>query len=309
MLGAAAFAIALLAALVLVPSPVDEDEREALRAASIADPHARPDWRVGDAWRVQFDAGDPVCWLVVAQADELGYRQGVWCPTDEAPLIAAQLATMRLPYAGAFTLDLGGVAGEEVVTWFEWPLADGKTWPTTWGGAPAHVEASWLDAQERYELDLCLDDGLCVASYDYDPELGWWSELVLRGGFELRVHEREEGWTRGHVLADAVERRSSNYNGVSVDLLATARPAFDVDEGEDVVVVEIQREGVHSHDYSLVGPEGRFATSYSSSSLVYADDYVWDMVDAEPGRWTISENFVAEGMIHNHVWTVTYTGE
>lgn len=308
LLGAAAFAIALLAATWLVPDASTDEADRPLFAATSADAGSRPTWRVGDAWRVQFDAGDPICWLVVAEADEEGYRQGVWCPTDEAPLIAAQLATMPLAYVGDFTPDLRGLAGDGAVTWFDWPLEDGKTWPTAWEGEPARVTANWLDGPQRYELDLCLDDGLCVASYDYDPELRWWSKLSLRGGFDFQVHERDEGWTRGYVLGEAEERSDTRYGGVNLGFVPVGQPVFDVDEGDDVVVVEVAREGIHAHEISLVDPDGSVAWTDSSTSLSDPDEYVWDMVDARSGQWSVRENTVAEGMLHVTVWTVRYSG-
>lgn len=290
-----------------MPPPAEDAEGlGALASRHGLDPGARPTWREGDAWRVQFDDNDPICWFVVAHADAEGYRQGAWCPTDEAPIIATQLATRGVEYAGTLTSDLGVPFEEETILWYDWPLEDGKSWQTSWAGAAATVSVSWNDDAERYQLTLCRGAGDCIAEYDYDPALRWWSRIAFESGYEFRVHERAEDWDRGHVLADAIEQRRSNYNGVNVDLIASTRPTFDVAKGEDAVVVEIVREGVHVHDFSLVGPEGRFATSYSSNSLANPDEYVWDMVDAEPGPWTISENFVAEGMIHNTVWTVTF---
>lgn len=292
-----------------MPEP-GEEERDALGSLSShegVDPGARPTWRSGDAWRVQFDEGDPICWLVVADARDEGYRHGVWCPTDEAPLIAAQLATMGVAYAGNITPDLGGRQEDTIVDWFDWPLVDGKTWPTTWGGEPARVEAKWVAKSQRYTLDLCLDEGLCVASYDYDPALRWWSEIAFRGGFEFRVHERAEDWERGYVLGDAVPRASYEYAGGNVGMLPVGERAFEVGERDDVVVIEVAREGAHWHEISLVDPSESFVWTDSSTTLLDTREHVWDLVDASPGAWRINENTLAEGAIRVEVWTVAYS--
>lgn len=310
LLGAAAFALALVAAVLLMPPPAEDAEPlGALASRHGLDPGARPTWREGDAWRVQFDDNDPICWFVVAHADAEGYRQGAWCPTDEAPIIATQLATRGVEYAGTLTPELGVVFEEEPIRWYDWPLEDGKSWSTSWHGQTATVTVSWSDEEERYQLVLCREGGACAAEYDYDPALGWWSRITFESGYEFRVHERVEDWDRGHVLADAIERRHAEYGGVNLDGVAPARSTFDVDEGEDLVVVEIQRAGVHHHDFNLYRPAGSLAWTDSSSSLTGPEEYVWDVVEADAGQWSIGENLVTDGMLHNRIWTVTLSRE
>lgn len=276
----------LLGAALAEPRASSTEEGDALREASVvaASGAQRPTWRVGDAWRVQFDDNDPICWMVVVEATPDGYQQGVWCPTDEAETIALQIAATDARYLGRMTLDLGGRGDDEDTRWFDWPLAEGKTWATKWQGEEATVTAQLREG--RFVMMLCLDEGDCVAGYDYDPELGWWSELEFDGGFLFRVHERDTGWREGAVYAVGTLRHEEDARN---QLLVVAGPtvSFNVDEEESVVAVRVDWNGARTGSLMLEDSERNVV--YSSTRVDDPEDVAF-LASGVPGVWTLSHS-------------------
>lgn len=284
--GGAALVVGALLALALMPrDPAASDEDAGVLAlAARADAAGPPTWSVGDAWRVQFDAGDAICWLVVVEATDEGYRQGVWCPNDEARYIAAQAAALGIPWLGAFDLDLGGVGDSETTRFFDWPLEHRKAWQTTWYGTKVLVRVSFEEGAERPTLTMSLD-GDEIVVYDYDASLGWWSELRIRDGYTFRVHEREGGWTQGAEVATA-QTRYANVAPAAVLGDPVVAPVAVPAEDELLALVL-------SYDMLAVG---RFELRDPSGNAMYQRNVagatsVFTLLPSVPGTW-----FVVDGV-------------
>ena len=302
---AALVAGALVGAMALQPPP-DALEASSARDAGaprasvgdvIASATTAPAWDVGDAWRVQFGEGDPICWVVVVAQTSEGYQQGVWCPTDEATLIAAQLAGFDVRYAGLLTKDLAGVGigGVEETRWFDWPLEDGKSWPTSYQGDDAQVTVELDEEERRYELSLCLAFGGCVARYDYDPRLAWWSEVIFESGSTFQVRERTEDWTGSATIATASERYHRSRG--DVDAIVLLPETFTVEPEDELVALVMQRLGSHT---------GHVQVRDGGGSVVYDDTLVSEraqlstLVAGEPGTWTLADATI--GIADSEIW-------
>jgi len=291
---AAVIACALAAALAIVamPGPREDD----LEAASLSDAEVaqiavervretgiaqRPEWRVGDAWRVQFNDGDPVCWMVVARAAET-YRQGVACETDEAEFIAVNIAVAQVAFVGTFTRDLEGVSDPEgdATRWFDWPLSDGKSWDTTFEGIDVVVTAAFVDG--AFELVMVDDEDSDLAFYDYDPSLRWWSQISFATGGSFHVHERTTGWSGPVSLAAADERFTGRGN-----LASQSTASFTTTEADTYVVLLASRPAVAAEYWELAGPsETRNSlTPLGGQPLVGGFDR-YETIPAEPGEWS-----------------------
>ena len=292
-------------AIVAMPAPPAVDE---IKAASDEDTLAiaatraretgiaeRPEWRVGEAWRVQFDEGDPVCWLVVVDATE-GYRQGVSCETDESEAIAVNLAVFQEPWIATFTKDLAAVGDgtNEPTRWFDWPLEHGKSWATHYAGLETVVQVALNDG--AFELTMTLADGEdTFATYDYDPSIQWWTTLrFAESEYEFRVHDHELGWS-GPVATATSEQV---FEGTT-NLVSQLSTAFTTDEEDSYVVLVYSRSGAGREYWQLDGPSSRNSiTPVTTSQSVLGTTFVYELIEAEPGDWTFQQvgvgfNFLA----------------
>lgn len=281
--GFVALVVGMVLAVVLVPENhystfVGDDGIDTM---SMSFSSEKPEWSVGDAWRVQFDGGEPICWMVVVAADEDGYRQGISCASEEEGFIAAQIAAYDVSYLGSFDRDLAGTAGGARTEFFDWPLEDGKRWETEWAGETVEVEALFDAEDARYRFAMSMDDEVFLA-YDYDPELEWWSEMRFTSGYVLRVHERETGWD-GSAVAATAETRYEQYGQSSV--LGAPAAVFSVDADDEALALVLSYTGI---------AVGRFELRDSSGSPMYqqnvvGDDQVFRLLGATPGLWTVVE--------------------
>lgn len=266
----------------VVPATLDETAEIAIARVRETGVAERPTWNVGDAWRVQFDEGDPICWLVIAPSEE-GYHQGIWCPTDETEMIAVNLAVAQVPFLTLFTNDLEGVADGEgdPTRWFDWPLTDGKAWETNYLGADVDVSAA--RSERGFEMTMTFaDSDVELARYDYDPGLRWWSELAFEQGYTFRVHERAAGWSEPVTLATA-ERQ---FDGTS-NLVSQFTSAFTTEEKDDYVVLTASRPSLAGEYWEIAGPgETRNSlTPLGTRPLVGGFDS-YELIPADPGDWT-----------------------
>lgn len=262
--------------------------------APVASGARAPEWRVGDAWRVQFDDGQPICWLVVVEATAEGYEQGVWCPTDEAELIAAQLAAFELAYVGRFTASLEGRAAEDAFRFYDWPLEDGKTWSTTWEGQEVKVVAEAARGDRWIFTATYVESEETLAVYDYDPELAWWSVIEFPpSGYVFRVHERATGW-EGDVLHARGEDRYEARREEST--LGQPAAVFNIEEQDAMVALVIDWFGA---------PFGRFEVRDAAGDTVYErtmigdDDDTYELMPGSPGIWSIVDGVT--GLVDAHI--------
>lgn len=293
---------AAIAVVALAPAPAEElesaaaeDERaEAiglLREAGIVE---RPTWRVGDAWRVQFDQGEPVCWLVVVDASE-GYRQGVACETDEAEAIAVNLAVWQERWIASYTSDLEGVGdgSGEPTRWFDWPLEDGKSWSTSYEDVDLTATAELVEG--AFEITMVREEGDDVfARYDFDPTLKWWSRIeFVESEYVFQVHEHERGWS-GPVATAVTESKAESQSSVVAQFTAE----FSTTEEDDFVVLVYSRDGFGRDYWQLDGP-GTSYTSISQGNVISMGGatFHYGLVPADAGDWTFRQVGVGLGFL------------
>lgn len=291
---AAALVAGLLLAVAVMPREAPDD---ALDAASFerGQPRERieaPSWDVGDAWRVQFDDGEPICWLVVVAAEADVRQQGVWCESDEAEEIAAQIAAYEVPYVGRFTSTLDGLQRDtEPFRFYDWPLADGKAWATTYQGDPVEVLTVYDADDGRYRFEVTRD-GERFLEYDYDPSLEWWSRLEFEGGYTLRVHEHGRDWSGTVVFATTEERFRADRTVLDVAALPAS---FQVGQDEYGIALSIEFAGLRGGHISL--RDGTGSPVYESSDLD-TQASVFSIVSGVPGSWTFLDETTGAGEMY-----------
>lgn len=288
LLGFFAAVAGIALAVALLPregATVSEEGDDAFGLLAVS-PSGAPVWEPGDAWRIQFDEGEPVCWAVVVAADESGYRQGFWCSTDEAEYIAANVATIGARYVGRFDRSLGGVAEEETTAFFDWPLADGKSWGTTWYGRDVTIEAELGARSGRYQLVMSDEDGDKILEYDYDPELQWWSVVRFESGYTFRVLERATDWQEGAVAADAETRYEQFAQSAILGMPAGSMVVEDSDEALGLLLTYT---GAPAGRFELRDPSGNamyqksVAGPFSGFATVASVPGTWSVIDAVTG--------------------------
>lgn len=268
----------------LAPEPADLDAAS-LDPPAGGRPDGAPRWQVGDAWNLKFGSGEPVCWIVVVAATEEGYRQGVWCSSDEEELIAAQIAGYDVRYLGNLSLDLAGRGDGEEVRFYDWPLADGKTWTTTYYGVEVEITSTY-DA-ERGAWDLVMENGDdALLRYDYDPDVGWWTYWKFLGGTEVRVLDAVGAFPEPAVYAQA----RTAFDGARFPLAIEGplRPVFDVAEEETVVLVRALRTGIYAHRLAVYDGEGNAVYDEGlAQNAILNNQGTAAFVSGAPGEWSM----------------------
>lgn len=294
--GLIAFGVALVATVALLPvvaPPADPglpSEGDMVDAASMREEGLQaPVWSRGDAWRVQFPRTDFECALVVVAGNETdGYRQGAACDGQEG------LATEEAIFAYAFLGDMGpGLEGRdrdgESVTFFDWPLTDGKGWTTSWNGRELDVVATFSETLEGpdgrepgFHIEMRSEDEV-FATYDYLPSLSWWSDLQLANGFQMVVQGFEPGWEGEVSTAEA---------GLSLALggstLVPLSGSFSCEAEDDLLVLVRSWDPAAVRRLSVTTPSGGNAHSEtallpSSGSSEFSVAYM----PPEVGTWQV----------------------
>lgn len=315
-IAAAAFVVvALLTATLLQPEaePLSPAATEGSEAGSLTferartDGAARPEWRVGDAWRVLVDGGPEwehagaaaaPCLIGVVEADATRYRMGASCPD-----LAARLAIdPNLPFA-ELGPDLDARAADaERTAFFQWPLHAGDSWTTTFLGRDVVVTAKYEPAVEGplgkepgFLLEMVDEAGERVATYTFAPSLQWWSTFELSSGARLEVVGHERGHGETLMSASAEEVLSARYT------TGAGNPVRSFDVGPDAQLVYIDHllEGPNAQYVRVEKPSGAHAydclcSSGASTGLAIVPEEVsagsWRharVVDAEPGTWSV----------------------
>lgn len=102
--------------------------------------------------------------------------------------------------------DLAGSQGSNRVQYFDFPLEEGKEWTTSWDGVERRIVT--VEANETFRFEAYQDGELAV-EYDYDPEVGWFTEVVFYEGedgqesFSFTLNDHQTGWTGDVVRWDA----------------------------------------------------------------------------------------------------------
>lgn len=303
-----AFALGAAIAILAFPSPPDEpvesaslDDGEAalteVRATGVAE---RPTWVVGDAWALEFNAPDGlVCSTIVVEADPTGgYRLGYSCgKPDVDVVVATQVAGFGMFYVSAFSPELEGISGNGETRFFDWPLADGKTWETDWDGDAVEVAASY-DGDGRFELTM-RRGGEPFANYDYDPALRWWSGFEFATGYKIAIHEVGSKWRGSATSGIGAERFQITRTAIQQ---LPVRPSFEVLDEDEMLFVQITRVGTYVHRFQFIEPDGSTGwggTSTSTSNIALSGDCNGSRCSTEfpgmPGIWSIDDQFLSGG--------------
>lgn len=276
----------------------------ALPAALVESGLDAPEWRIGDAWLVRFNSGFS-CWLVVGERSADGYAQGTSCDGDL--LAGAQLAANEFPYAGDFDRDLSYTPGDgEPTRYYDWPLADGKTWETHWFGDPVTVEANYVEALEsplgrepgfRFQMRYASGDALIV-EYDYVPSLRWWSHFTYANGAGIAVEDAVRGWNGRVVMMEAEERARISANLVT----AGETHDFEVARDDDALIVETRWSNRQWLEMRVRDPSGTERARESRVDLTVEATYAFSYVeDLEPGTWTAEAQFAGLGVFETRI--------
>jgi hypothetical protein len=264
-------------------------------------------WQAGDAWRIQFADGKPVCSIIVVSANASGYQQGTSCTDDQTEVVATSLASYSADWLGEMTLDLGVRTGDRVTAFYDWPLSDGKTWATSIDGADAQVTANYSMVQgphgdePGYKLEMAVG-GKTLIAYDYVPSIQWWSQIDFpQASYTAKIVEHTTGWA-GPVVVGHADTRYAN-GGSPVNLFLPQGNQFNMKDTDTKVTIAILRPGIEGGHLSLKDPKGtevlkHVGTTNSGQTLGFRYDGFWiQFFDSVPGTWTLEEENVGLGSV------------
>ena len=249
-------------------------------------PFVVPIWNVGDAWAgTTFNGDETVPFtLVVTAVDGQFYTIET---TDEQT--AGWDAMYDVSYVGKIRAsDLAGSQQDTPVTFFSFPLEDGKTWTATWDASEVALTAK--KTARGFDITGTVEGEPYVA-FDFDPELRWWSKLdFVRDGYGITIDRLVPGWTGS--LASATAKLV--YEGhPAAPIASPGSGAFTIDEGQTFATVSIQGGGSQwVRLLYLVQPDGtpymaQTNYNYESELMGPRDVYVDEQIPATPGEWHI----------------------
>lgn len=224
----------------VVPVPLPETNVSKLAA---------PAWSAGDAWEARgVPAGGPAepFRLVVASAGGSGYVTAA-----DSETIALYDALFDVSYVGDVGKDLSGSQQGSPVRFYDWPLEDGKTWTTTWDGFDVALVATRQVSGGGFDV-VGTVDGAPYVSYDYDPELRWFSHLDFEG-YSVFLDKRVENFTGQFVSASATTLLTLAPAGPGA---GTPAGTFRVGEGQTLVAMAVvSATAHHARGLLLFGPD------------------------------------------------------
>lgn len=269
---------------------------EALAASLAADPSnatlAVPVWAVGDSWTVVTANGETQT-AVVTSASQQSYRLDV---TGEQT--ASYDAIGDVSWIGTIrAADLAGAQQGTAVKFFDFPLADGKTWSTTWDGLEVTMTARLNPAlatsagtQPGFEIVAMAGDAV-HATYDFVPSMKWWSRIEWPAqGYGLAVSAYKPNWT-----GTAIRGTASQILELAAAGPVTNTPAaeFTVSEGQTTVMLLLMgATEQQARAMAIVDPEGQpFPLPEGEDVLVDGmprDDFTTVQLPPTPGSWKIA---------------------
>lgn len=143
-------------------------------AADIGMMATPPTLHVGQWWTYTTTggrAGDPTMTIVVSGETGTDYTMDT-----KDPNLAWADHQQDISYLGPQRkADLAGSQGSDRVQFFQWPLADGKTWTTMWDHETKTILVKALGAG-KFDLTATNSSGV-YAHYGYDEAVGWFNAL------------------------------------------------------------------------------------------------------------------------------------
>lgn len=289
-----------LAAGIADPSALADDV-EALADMLANDPAnatvAAPVWSVRDAWT--FTTGSP--------GGESASNTFVVTAASGTTYTLAPTATESAVYDALFDVsfigptrasDLAGSQHGTAVKFFDFPMADGKSWTTTWDGFELQVTAKAnprIDTprgpQPGFDIVASLPDGSAHVTYNYVPAVKWWTTIIFSEGWGHTLTEFKQNWTG--VAYTPVAKQVFSLAPVGP---ATHTPGqqFTVDEGQAVLAIVLMGHTEHqARAITLVDPNHAPVPLPGGEDVMVdpatRSEFRVDMIDAPaPGQWGIA---------------------
>lgn len=275
-----------------------------------ATPLAAPVWTVGDAWAVQSgeQGSEAASFVVVTAASPDSYTLAT--TSDQ---MASYDAMFDVSYIGKIrALDLAGVQGEEIVKYFDFPLSEGKAWTTKWDGSDVALVAK----QTARGFDITgTRDGEPYVTYDFVPELKWWSHLTFAAGYGVKVDRFVAAWAGEVATATA----SIVFEmGPGAPVASPGSGAFTIDEGQTMAMLTIHVGGAAwARVLRLFDPSGMphktTTPDFQVNDAAGAEgaDFYQEELPPTPGEWRIAAPAVHDpdgaGYVVVHQVAVTKT--
>lgn len=253
-------------------------------AALPAAPAEAPVWLVGDAWSVTTFGGgsEERAAVVVTKADTESY---VLETTSEQ--LAAYDAMNDISFLGRIRArDLAGFQQDAPIQFFDFPLADGKTWTTQWDMQEITLRAT--KAGDGFSIVGTSAEEAYV-TYDYKPALKWWSKIEFAGGYGLRVDRFSPNWTGALATATAATVYEST---TAIPTLTINTDQFTVSEGQTFLGLRVHGGGpAWARALTLMDPANQpYMTTTSNTEATATPMWVnyEEQIPAMPGTWRIS---------------------
>lgn len=197
-----------------------------------------PRWQLGDWWEYEFEfplAGHTgTARIVVVEEDGASWKVST---TDATVNLLAEFA--HYPNLGRVQRsDLGQSIHGADIPFFQWPLAEGKTWVEpyragtgTWTvkAQPQHTARGPL---EGFDISMRVDSGE-AAEYGYAPEAGWFTKLEFGFPGVTNTKMRLRDWGNNHSTPVSVMTFDEHVHkpfpvvGPSTPPAAPSAPATD----------------------------------------------------------------------------------
>lgn len=249
-----------------------------------------PVWSPGDAWSVvpQGDGETEPSVLVVTAADAEGYTLSTTSGST-----AGYDALYDVSYLGRIRAsDLAGSQQGQPVQFFSFPLADGKTWQTTWDGKTVFLTATWVPAMST---SAGIHPGFAIegkdgeetyVKYDYVPMLRWWSHLSFANGYGFEVVRVHANWSGSYLAAEAT---------VLLDRTSPAPVAspfaepFTVEDAPGFVSLAISGDAsLHARAITVLDPAGQPFPMNPVAQAGSGEVAMEQQLPATPGGWHVA---------------------
>lgn len=245
-----------------------------------------PEWLVGDAWSIvsRGFGEEERSFLVVTAADASGYTLAT--SSEQA---AGYDAMHDISYIGRIRAsDLAGHQQGEPVKYFDFPLADGKTWTARWDGFDVALTATATPT--GFAISGAID-GAPYVEYDYSPEMKWWTRIhFVQGDYGFTVERLQPEW-RGTIASATA---SVLYEaGPESPVFTSGTGSFTVDEGQTFAMLTLIGGGERwARAFVLTDPANSvYPTTTVENAEVEAMGprgvFLQERLPATPGPWRV----------------------
>lgn len=216
-----------------------------------------PLWSVGDAWVLDIYSNDEhsAGTLVVSAADSDAYT--IVTTSDSSAMFDA---AFDVSYVGKIRADnLAGSQKDQPVKFYDFPLADGKSWSTPWDQTTVNLTATFAP---KIATPLGPQPGFTIkgeargedyVEYDYVPALNWWSRLAfVSDNYGFTVTGVAHNWTGEYKVGAS---KTLLTMGTAVPIATTPAGSFTVDAGQSSVLLTISSHSEQfARAFTLIDP-------------------------------------------------------